>query len=138
MVTPSSKGKKTPIDAPGTLPPAANESREKRIQRPIVPDLLVPPFNKLPQYIRDIENEIGERSQEISQDDAQQLVINVQIAQRNLTESLNALSAYRKAAARILESRRREAAQIRKANNAKGTSRPGALEVNNEDSVTGL
>lgn len=83
-------------------------------------DIAIPTFHGAAAQTEHRTHLVEAHESEISQTDAQQLMANVQAAQRNLTETLNSLSKYRKTVARILEQRRREAAMARKASGLSG------------------
>lgn len=83
--------------------------------RPISLDALA--VNPMTGLVGDIETRaqlVAQHSNDLNLSSAEQLMRNVQVSQRNLTEALNRLSSYRKAVASLLELRRREAAAIRK------------------------
>lgn len=108
-------------DLPRTVTGAPNASNESPVSNPQhqqraidVRELAVPPFANTATETLRRETLVQDYGQELTLDQMQGLMVNVKAAQANLTEGLNALAAYRKTAARILESKRREAAIARR------------------------
>lgn len=82
--------------------------------KPALSELAVPIFDKVGEYTDLRAQLILDNEESLTLDDVQKLMTQVQLAQRNLTEGLNNLKAYRKVVSQILETRRREAAAARR------------------------
>jgi hypothetical protein len=118
---------------PSSAQPANEGVGAKGKQRPELDQIAIPPFEKFCEYTDIRKNLVIEFSDSFTLDEIQALMTNVQLAQRNLTEGLNHLKAYRKEVSTILEKRRREAAQARK-QAAQSNQQPGKAPINVSDS----
>lgn len=124
------KGQPEPQPVPELLQrPVPNENPGPAGERPLtIDDLVIPAFQSLPSAVDTRSQLVTENSSRINLENAEYLMRHVQAAQRNLTETLNRLSSYRKVVSQLLESRRREAAAVRKQQAKEvGTSSPTPL-----------
>lgn len=95
-----------------------------------LPEVAVPTFGEVNAETIRRAKLIEESKDRFTDLEIQQLMSQVKIAQRNLTESLNGLSEYRKVVAHVLETRRREAAKRRKEASVKEAATPfGVIEA---------
>lgn len=92
-------------ESPGTVVSAAVD----------IGNLVVPTYREHPSATQRRIQVVEQCEDLLKQSQAEQLMFNVKEAQKNLTETLNQLSNYRKVVARILENKKRAAAALRKA-----------------------
>lgn len=111
-------------------PQDANDVKVVRSQERVIglESLAVSPLTGLVESIEQSTQLVVRNEERLNLSNCEQLMRNVQVAQRNATEALNRLSSYRKTVARILEQRRREAASIRK-QAGKGDKQEDILDI---------
>lgn len=91
---------------------------------------LLDPLETLPAYVEN-KHKAVKSTKGFTLEQVEQLMINVQHMQRNMTESLNQASRYRKTVAGLLENLRRERANARRAQGKQGEGLPPATPVQN-------
>lgn len=118
-----------------SLAQSANEtSGAMKKQKPVLSELAVPSFDKIAEYTDKRSALILEHSNSLTLEEVQMLMSNVQAAQRNITEGLNNLKAYRKVVSQLLEQRRREAAAARRqANKTVQPAQEAPIDVPDKD-----
>lgn len=83
----------------------------------LIKDIAPNPMLNYPEYVKAKHNSFDQVAQDLNLVQLNQIMANLKYAQKNLTDGLADLSAFRKAVAKTLEIKRKEAAQLRKAGN---------------------